>query len=159
MRITESQLRNIIKKQVTKQLNEKFYDGEYDRTGCPLDDKSYIDSYEYIIDSIINGNWQQAQELSSKLTFQERMELLNYAQEIGYEKDVKKLFSYLNEAIDGGWVVEESQADEAYDLFVEYFGKEQANQAIVDCISKEELASCLAFIFRQYDFDEWKKFN
>lgn len=58
-----------------------------------------------------------------------------------------------------GWVVETWEADEAYAMACEYFGEEDINAQIVDAISKDELAACLAFIFRMNDFDEWNERN
>lgn len=58
-----------------------------------------------------------------------------------------------------GWVVETWEADEAYEMACEYFGEEDINAQIVDAISKDELAACLAFIFRMNDFTEWDERN
>lgn len=68
------------------------------------------------------------------------------------KKSIKAAESY-------GWVVESWEAGEAYDLAAEYFGVEDINQQIVDCISSDELASCLAYIFRMNDFREWDDFK
>lgn len=68
------------------------------------------------------------------------------------KKSVKAAESY-------GWVVESWEAGEAYDLAAEYFGVEDINQQIVDCISSDELAACLAYIFRMNDFREWDDFK
>lgn len=38
------------------------YSGEYDRTGSPLDDNEYVESLEYILDNITNGNISQAKK-------------------------------------------------------------------------------------------------
>jgi len=69
------------------------------------------------------------------------------------ENTVKKI---LKEAEDGGWVVDSSEAQEAYDLAVQEMGEETINSAIVRCLGDETLAQCLAYIFRQYDFRQWK---
>ena len=61
----------------------------------------------------------------------------------------------LNEAENGGWVVEASEAQEAYNLAVQEMGEETINAAIVRSLGDETLAECLAYIFRQYDFREW----
>jgi len=65
----------------------------------------------------------------------------------------------INEAIDGGWEVNEWEVDDAYNLFVQELGNEEANAAIVGCMGNEELAKCLAFLFRQYDFRQWEEFQ
>ena len=69
------------------------------------------------------------------------------------ENTVKKI---LKEAEDGGWVVDSSEAQEAYNLAVQEMGEETINSAIVRCLGDEALAQCLAYIFRQYDFRQWK---
>ena len=69
------------------------------------------------------------------------------------ENTVKKV---LKEAEDGGWVVDSSEAQEAYNLAVQEMGEETINSAIVRCLGNETLAQCLAYIFRQYDFRQWK---
>lgn len=66
----------------------------------------------------------------------------------------------LREAENGGWVVDNSEAQEAYKLAVEHMGEETINSAIVRSLGDEALAQCLAYIFRMYDFREWKsRFN
>lgn len=66
--------------------------------------------------------------------------------------------SKLNEAESYGWVVEDYQAQEAYEFACDYFGEDELNSQIVSCISNEELASCLAYIFRMNDFREWDEY-
>lgn len=55
-----------------------------------------------------------------------------------------------------GWVVESWEAQDAYEFACEYFGEEDLNKQIVDCMSSDELAACLAFLFRMNDFREWE---
>jgi len=69
------------------------------------------------------------------------------------ENTVKNI---LKEAESGGWVVDSSEAQEAYNLAVQEMGEETINSAIVRCLGDETLAQCLAYIFRQYDFSQWK---
>lgn len=64
----------------------------------------------------------------------------------------------INEAESYGWVVEDWQASEAYELACDYFGEDDINRQIVDCMSNEELAACLAFIFRMNNFEEWDEY-
>ena len=61
----------------------------------------------------------------------------------------------VTEAEDYGWVVDSSEAQEAYDMAVEYMGKETIDDAIIRCLTSDQLAECLAYIFRMYDFREW----
>jgi hypothetical protein len=58
-----------------------------------------------------------------------------------------------------GWVVESYEANEAYDLAAEYFGEEDLNAQIVQSLGSDELAACLAFIFRMNDFREWDEYK
>jgi hypothetical protein len=62
----------------------------------------------------------------------------------------------IKEAESGGWVVDSSEAQEAYDLAVQEMGEETINSAIVRSLGDEALAQCLAYIFRQYDFRQWQ---
>ena len=62
----------------------------------------------------------------------------------------------IKEAENGGWVVDSSEAQEAYNLAVQEIGEETIKSAIVRCLCDETLAQCLAYIFRQYDFREWQ---
>ena len=63
IRLTEGDLHRVIKESVNKVLKEGRYSGEYDRTGSPLDDNEYVESLEYILDGITNGNISQAKEM------------------------------------------------------------------------------------------------
>ena len=56
-----------------------------------------------------------------------------------------------------GWVVEDWEAWDAYEFACEYFGEEDLNKQIVQAVDREELAACLAFIFRMNDFREWEE--
>lgn len=69
------------------------------------------------------------------------------------KESVKRI---IKEAENGGWVVDSSEAQEAYNLAVQEMGEETINSAIVRCLGDETLAQCLAYIFRQYDFREWQ---
>lgn len=62
----------------------------------------------------------------------------------------------LTEAENGGWVVDTTEAQEAYELAVRELGEETINSAIVRSLGDETLAQCLAYIFRQYDFRQWQ---
>lgn len=63
----------------------------------------------------------------------------------------------LKEAENGGWVVDSSEAQEAYNLAAQEMGEETINAAIVRSLGDETLAQCLAYIFRQYDFRQWQR--
>lgn len=69
------------------------------------------------------------------------------------EESTKRI---IKEAESGGWIVDSSEAQEAYNLAVQEMGEETINSAIVRSLGDEALAQCLAYIFRQYDFREWE---
>ena len=70
----------------------------------------------------------------------------------GKKKKGKKA---IKSAEHNGWVVESWEAQEAYDMACDYFGKEWLDSEIVTSLSSDELADSLAWIFNQYDFREW----
>ena len=76
VRLTENQIKQIINKSVTEILMESGrYSGEYDRTGNPVNDNDYIESVEYVIDSITNGNIEQAKQLITNMSINDIGEL------------------------------------------------------------------------------------
>lgn len=77
------------------------------------------------------------------------------------ESDLHKIIKestkkIIKEAESGGWVVDATEAQEAYELAVQEMGEEAINSAIVRSLGDETLAQCLAYIFRQYDFRQWQ---
>lgn len=77
------------------------------------------------------------------------------------EKDLHRIVKesakrVIKEAESGGWVVDSSEAQKAYELAVKEMGEETINSAIVRSLGDEVLAQCLAYIFRQYDFRQWQ---
>jgi len=68
------------------------------------------------------------------------------------QKSVKRI---LKEGESEGWVVEPEEAQEAYEMAVQEYGKEYINEAIVRCLNDNALSDCLAYIFRMYDFRKW----
>lgn len=73
--------------------------------------------------------------------------------------DIKYTKKPVTAAESYGWVVESWEAQEAYDMACEYFGKENLDDQIVTSLGNDELAECLAFIFRMNDFREWDERN
>lgn len=55
-----------------------------------------------------------------------------------------------------GWVVDSSEAWDAYDMACDYFGKDYIADQIASYIGTETLSEALAYIFRQHDFSQWK---
>lgn len=77
------------------------------------------------------------------------------------EKDLHRIVKestkrVIKEAENGGWVVDTTEAQEAYNLAVQKMGEETINSAIVRSLGDETLAQCLAYIFREYDFRQWQ---
>lgn len=60
-----------------------------------------------------------------------------------------------------GWVVENWEAQEAYEFAIEsgWWDEESLNADIVNAIGNDELAACLAYIFRMNAFYEWDERN
>ena len=58
-----------------------------------------------------------------------------------------------------GWVVESWEANDAYEMACEAFGEDDVNAQIVGTLGSDDLAECLAFLFRMWDFREWDERN
>ena len=71
----------------------------------------------------------------------------------------KPLERRMREADSAGWVVNDSEARDAYEFACGYFDKDDLNQQIVDSLNSRELAASLAFLFRMNDFREWDNRN
>lgn len=56
-----------------------------------------------------------------------------------------------------GWVVDDNEAWDAYEFACEYLGKEYVDDAIINTLSNEDIASSLAYLFRMWDFREWEE--
>lgn len=69
-------------------IDEGHYSGGYTDHGEPEDDQAYVDSIDYIIDSIINGNISYAKKRIENLRPKEVKELILLAREYGVEDDV-----------------------------------------------------------------------
>lgn len=68
------------------------------------------------------------------------------------KESVKRI---LKEAVNGGWEVDSSEAQAAYQFAVDTLGKDTVDDAIIRNLSDETLAQCLAYMFRMYEFKEW----
>lgn len=62
----------------------------------------------------------------------------------------------LKEADSYGWIVDDSEADEAYEFFCNEVGEDEANRAIVRAMGSTPKAEILAYLFRMYDLKNWK---
>ena len=88
VKLNERQLNRIVKESVKRILESGRYEGGYNDHGDVEDDNAYVESLDYIIDSIINGNISYAQERISQLNPREVKELILLAREYGCEDDV-----------------------------------------------------------------------
>ena len=80
------------------------------------------------------------------------------------ESDLKRMVMEtvkrtLNEAENNGWVVEDGDAQKAYNFACQQLGKETVDDAIIRCLGNERLAAILAYVFRMYDFREWEEYS
>lgn len=76
------------------------------------------------------------------------------------EDNLKKMIAnILNEAVNGGWEVDDNEAQEAYEFAVQHLGKDTIDSAIIRAMSDNVLADLLAYIFRMYDFREWDEYK
>lgn len=63
------------------------------------------------------------------------------------------------EAVNGGWVVDDNEARDAYEFAANTLGKETIDSAIIRAMPDKTLAEILAYIFRMYDFREWESYK
>ena len=128
IKLSESDFKNLVKESVTKVLKEGYYTKGYTKHGEPSDEYAYIESYEYIIDSVINGNFSVVREMLSNLNNDEIEELLDYTRnELGYNDVADKIERILGheyeESMYESKVIQEAMVDNykelmpLYDLF------------------------------------------
>lgn len=81
--------------------------------------------------------------------------LKDYGQTVGASSSIGRCPVTAAESY--GWEVPDNMAQEAYDFAINsgYWDENSLNADIVNAISTDELAACLAFIFRMNDFQEW----
>lgn len=109
---------------------------------------------------IIKLNESQLNDLVTKMVTESVKHILkeNEYTECGeyYNHYLEETDKNINEAESGGWVVDSSEAQEAYNLFANSIGEAEANAAIVRALGDNALSEVLAYLFRMYDFREWK---
>jgi hypothetical protein len=92
IKLSESEFKKLVKESIAKILKEGYYTKGYTEHGEPSDENAYIESYEYIIDSVFNGNFSQVREMISNLNDDEIEELLDYTRnELGYNDVADKI--------------------------------------------------------------------
>ena len=150
---------------------------------CGRDKEIYDDLYEFADNWCYTTKWTKA-DVENKLNRTKRMYGINdtelnkvltkvnkdfkrkksaktdpYSDAAYKTSDINSSRRRLNCGESYGWVVEAREANEAYELACEYFGEDEINRQIVDCLSTDELADALAFIFRMNDFEEWDEYK
>lgn len=94
-----------------KAINEAVtrYIGGYTSHGEPKNNNAYIDSYEYLIDSVINGNWSQAKEIASGIDNID--DFVEWFEENGFDDKLRANVSKIVPQLDSeyGWF------DDAYE--------------------------------------------
>ena len=76
------------------------------------------------------------------------------------EGQLKKIVSesvrrMLNEAENGGWVVENDEAWDAYEYACQELGREEMADSLAAAMGSSQLAEIMAYIFRMHDLEEW----
>ena len=74
-------------------------------------------------------------------------------------KNHKKPTNRIAAAENYGWVVDDNEAWEAYEMACDTYGQEYVDHEIVETLSTSELASSLAYLFRMWDFRKWDERN
>ena len=172
-RISDKALNRIVKESVDRVVNEAEDGVNGERTiGTSTyrmmrvvsvernnDKPSYYGKYKVGIcfDDAPNGYIRyQYTDIKPKVGDRFKQEFDTESKKLNVNRIVKESIDrVVNEAENGGWKVDSSEAQEAYNLAVDYMGESTINKAIIRCLSSDALADCLAYIFRMYDFHEW----
>ena len=150
---------------------------------CGRDKEIYDDLYEFADNWCYTTKWTKA-DVENKLNRTKRMYGINdtelnkvlakvnkdfkrkksaktdpYSDAAYKTSDVNSSRRRLNCGESYGWVVDPSEAQEAYDFACEYFGKENLDDQIVYSLGNDALSDCLAYIFRMNDFREWEAYK
>jgi hypothetical protein len=150
---------------------------------CGRDKEIYDDLYEFADNWCYTTKWTKA-DVENKLNRTKRMYGINDSELnkvlAKVNKDFKRKKSaktdpysdaaYKTSAVNSsrrrlncgesyGWIVDASEAQEAYDFACEAFGKDTVDSDIVGTLSSDELSDALAYLFRMWDFEEWEKYK
>lgn len=88
-RIINETVRQILERKINRYA-------EYNEHGDPADENAYLDSYDYAIETLINGNLHQFKEMTSDYTPEEFHELIEVAKEELNPQFAKEFFNKLN---------------------------------------------------------------
>lgn len=164
-----SELYHSITHSVIENLKKKARKGVYDKERA-------VDAWMYVADA---GAKMYDKEFGSgrgSMTLFTKDERRKAAEELAryYDEDilegldnVQSAFRPIKSAVDGGWEVDSSDVPEALDLFVEYFGEEEALEAIAKAMSSDTLDENIEWIARHWGFaeelegydDSWDKYE
>lgn len=150
---------------------------------CGRDKEIYDDLYEFADNWCYTTKWTQA-DVENKLNRTKRMYGINdtelnkvlakvnkdfkrkksaktdpYSETAYKTSDVNSSRRRLNCGESYGWVVDASEAQEAYDFACEVIGKDTVDSDIVGTLSYDELSDALAYLFRMWDFTEWEAYK
>ena len=142
IRLNESQLYNLVKKAIINTINESVQ-GNAELVCYGRDD--LLD----VAEKMANEYGNPGEDLCGAMADA----AVKFLSQIRLNPDWTA--ETLNEGESGGWVVEPSEAEEAYNMFAAELGNEEANAAIVRALGNSALSDVLAYLFRMYDFREW----
>ena len=150
---------------------------------CGRDKEIYDDLYEFADNWCYTTKWTKA-DVENKLNRTKRMYGINdselnkvlakvnkdfkrkkstktdpYSEAAYKTSDVNSSRRRLNCGESYGWVVDASEAQEAYDFACEAIGKDIVDSDIVGTLSYDELSDALAYLFRMWDFEEWEAYK
>ena len=150
---------------------------------CGRDKEIYDDLYEFADNWCYTTKWTKA-DVENKLNRTKRMYGINdselnkvlakvnkdfkrkksaktdpYSDAAYKTSDVNSSRRRLNCGESYGWVVDASEAQEAYDFACEVIGKDTVDSDIVGTLSYDELSDALAYLFRMWDFTEWEAYK
>lgn len=137
--LTNSSIMRKIMQKAIREFNE--YNKENDLPVMNLDNEAKQGLRQYFAEKIFD--WIEEENINN----------MN-------ESKLKRIIRQtINEAVNGGWEVETSEAQEAYNLAVNILGKETIDDAIIRAMGDTQLAEILAYVFRMYDFTEWEEYK
>ena len=151
---------------------------------CGRDKEIYDDLYAYADEWRFTTRWTKENVVDQKLNRLKKLYMLSDAEMDKIIAKVNKDFkrknqvktdpysdaAYKTAAVNSsrrrlncgesyGWVVDASEAQEAYDFACEVIGKDTVDSDIVGTLSYDELSDALAYLFRMWDFTEWEAYK
>ena len=123
--------------------------------------------HRYINEDVLGNDWREKEEGSQEVfnnyePFKKQDQEQHDASITGEKTTDPTVYEsrrMVKESVDGGWEVDTSEVNEAYELAAQHWGNDDLNQQIVRCLSDETLAKCLAYIFRMNEFKPWVQYQ